>query len=64
MVATHILARVNGQRLQRAVEELVSGVYTITVTAQSEQEIRGFVANGDGCRYGVVLSEGQAFCSC
>jgi uncharacterized Zn finger protein len=64
MVATQVLAKVKGQRLQKAVEGLVSGVYTITVTGQSEQELRGFVANGDGQEYGVVLSEGQAFCSC
>src|SRR5713226_10489255 len=63
-VATTILAKVDGQRLQRAVDGLVSGTYTITLTGQSEQEIRGFVANGDGKEYGVVLSEGHAFCSC
>lgn len=34
------------------------------MTGQSEAEIRGFVANGDGQEYGVVLGEGQAFCSC
>jgi hypothetical protein len=27
-------------------------------------EVRGFVANGDGTQYGVVLTEGRAFCSC
>jgi uncharacterized Zn finger protein len=64
MVATQVLANVEGQRLQKAVEGLVSGAYIITVTGQGEQELRGFVANGDGQEYGVVLSEGQAFCSC
>ena len=64
MVTQTILEKVEGQRLQKAVEGLVSGAYTITVTEQSETEIRGFVANGDGKQYGVVLSEGQAFCSC
>ncbi|MGH7965430.1 MAG: SWIM zinc finger family protein [Candidatus Binatia bacterium] len=64
MVATQVLAKVEAGRLQKAVEGLVSGAYTMTVTEQGEAEIRGFVANGDGKEYGVVLSEGQAFCSC
>src|SRR5215471_16330535 len=64
MIATQILAKVDGQRLQKAVEGLVSGSYSITVTEQSETELRGFVANGDGKEYGVVLSEDHAFCSC
>ena len=64
MVATQILATVEKGRLQKAVEGLVSGAYRITVAQQSEAEIRGFVANGDGKEYGVVLSEGQSFCSC
>src|SRR5262245_61298597 len=64
MVATQILAKVEASRLQKAVEGLVSGAYAITLASQTEAEIRGFVANGDGKEYGVVLSEGQAFCSC
>jgi len=64
MIATTILGRVEGQRLQKAVEGLVSGAYRVTLAQQSEAEIRGFVKNGDGNEYGVVLSEGQAFCSC
>lgn len=64
MIATQILAKVEVGRLQKAVEGLVSGAYVVTVTDQGESEIRGFVANGDGKEYGLVLSEGQAFCSC
>jgi hypothetical protein len=64
MIATQILATVEAGRLQKAVEGLVSGAYTITVASQSETEIRGFVANGDGKEYGVVLSKEGAFCSC
>src|SRR5713101_4674144 len=64
MIATQILAKVEKGRLQKAVEGLVSGAYTITLASQTEAEIRGFVANGDGKEYGVVLSEGHAFCSC
>src|SRR5215510_13361853 len=64
MVTTYVLAKVEAQRLQKAVEGMVSGAYTITVTGQDERELRGFVVNGDGREYGVVLSEGYAFCSC
>ena len=64
MIATQILAKVEAGRLQKAVEGLVSGSYTITVTGQSETELRGFVTNGDGKQYGAVLSEDHAFCSC
>src|SRR5215510_7478745 len=64
MVTTTILAKVDGQRLQQAVEELVSGAYTIALAVKSESEMRGFVTNGDGKQYGLVLSEEHAFCSC
>ena len=64
MVATTILAKVDGQRLQKAVDGVASGAYTFTLASQTETEIRGFVANGDGTQYGVVLTEGHAFCSC
>ena len=64
MVTQTILAKVDPGRLQKAVEGLVSGAYTITVTGQSEAEVRGFVTNGDGKQYGVVLTEEHAFCSC
>src|SRR5262245_66280192 len=64
MLTTHILATVETGRLQKAVEGLVSGAYAITLASQSETELQGFVRNGDGKEYGVVLSEGQAFCSC
>jgi predicted nucleic acid-binding Zn finger protein len=64
MLTHSILATVEKGRLQKAVEGLVSGAYTITVTGQSEAEVSGFVANGDGTQYGVVLTEARAFCSC
>ena len=64
MVATTILAKVEQGRWQRAVEAWASGAYRITVTRQSEQEVRGFVANGDGREYAVVLSGERAFCGC
>ena len=64
MVTHSILAKVEPGRLQKAVEGFVSGHYAVTLTSQEEEEIRGFVVNGDGHQYGVVLSEGQSFCSC
>src|SRR5262249_15843379 len=64
MVTQTVLARVEPGRLQKPVEAFVSGPYAITVTEQGEREVRGFVANGDGKEYGVVLTEGQTFCSC
>ncbi len=64
MVSTTILAKVDGQRLQKAVAGLVAGSYTIMVTEQSETELRGFVTNGDGKEYGVAVSKEDAFCSC
>jgi uncharacterized Zn finger protein len=62
--ATQILAKVEAGRLQKAVEGFVNRSYSITVTTQGEEEVRGFVLNGDAKQYGVVLSDGQALCSC
>jgi len=64
MVTTRVVAKVEPGRLQKAVEGLVAGAYRIVPTSQTEAEIRGFVTNGDGKEYGVVLTEAKAFCSC
>src|SRR5881628_2915610 len=64
MVTQTVLAKVEPGRLQKAVDGLVVGAYTITVTGQDEAEVSGFVANGDGTQYGVVLTEARTFCSC
>jgi hypothetical protein len=64
MIATQVLAKVEAQRLQKAVEGLVNGAYAITLASQSETELRGFVRNGDGKEYGVIVGTEQAFCSC
>jgi uncharacterized Zn finger protein len=64
MVIQTILAKVEASRLQKAVEGFVSGAYAVTLTSQNEEEVRGFVINGDGHQYGIALSEGQSFCSC
>jgi hypothetical protein len=64
MIATSILQQVEPSRLLKATEGLVHNAYQITVTEQSEAELRGFVMNDDGKEYGVVLTEAKAFCSC
>src|SRR5262249_37360384 len=64
MLTQTVLATVEPGRLAKAAEGYASGAYTITVTGQSEAQVSGFVANGDGKQYGVVLTEARAFCSC
>src|SRR5690242_9305434 len=63
-IATRILSLIEAGRLQKSVDGFVSGSYTITLTSASETELRGFVNNGDGAEYGVVISADRAFCSC
>ena len=60
----NVIQQVTTERLQKAVDGFVSGAYTITVASQAQEEIRGFVVNGDGKEYGVVLSQEDTFCSC
>ena len=62
--AINTLAKVDNDRLQRGVEGLTSGVYNITLIEYSDSEVRGLVKIGDGIEYGVVLTDGRAFCSC
>ena len=64
MAVSRILSQVEGQRLVKATESVINGAYSIRLLARSEEEIRGFVTNGDGKEYGVVLTEAKAFCSC
>ena len=64
MVTQSILAKVEPGRLAKAVEGYTADDYLITFVSQSDTEIRGFVANGNGKEYGVVLTEARAFCSC
>ncbi len=64
MIATTILATVDTERLQRGVEGLAFGAYTITVTRQTESEISAYVTNGDAKTYNVTLIEGRSFCGC
>jgi SWIM zinc finger len=59
-----ILQQVPSDRLLRAVCGLADCSMTITLTHQSEAEIRALVKNGDGKEYGVILTESLTACSC
>jgi uncharacterized Zn finger protein len=64
MVAATIIAAVEAGRLQKGVEGLTTGAYSIAMTRQTEQEISADVANGDGKTYRVTLTESRSFCGC
>jgi uncharacterized Zn finger protein len=59
-----VLQHVSTDRLQRAVNAFADGSMTVSLTRQTEAEIRALVRNGDGKAYGVTLAETGAFCSC
>src|SRR5215831_8560425 len=59
-----VLQQVSLDRLQKAITLLAEGSVTITLTRQTEAEIRALVKNGEGKEYGVTLTETATFCSC
>ncbi len=59
-----VLQHVSTDRLQRAVNALSDGSLPVTLTRQTEAEIRALVKNGDGKEYGVTITETGVFCSC
>src|SRR5215471_15850737 len=59
-----VLQQVSTDRLQRAVTALADGSFTMTLTRQTETEIRALVKNSEGKEYGVTLTEATVFCSC
>src|SRR5439155_20159720 len=59
-----VLQHVSTDRLQRAVNALADGTLTVTLTRQTEAEIRAVEKNGEGKEYGVTLSATGVFCSC
>jgi hypothetical protein len=59
-----VLQHVSTERLQKTVNALADGSMTVTLTRQTEHEIRALGKNGTGKEYGVTLSETRAFCSC
>ncbi len=60
----HMVQQVTIDRLQKAVCGLADGSLTITLTRQSEGEVRALVKNGDTVEYGVTLTEAVTTCSC
>ena len=63
-ISTSILAKIDNDRLQKGVEGLASGAYTITLTRLTEAEVSAYVTNGDSKTYSVTLTEGRSFCGC
>lgn len=59
-----ILQQVSSDRLQRAACGFADGSLTMTLTRQSDSEVRALVKNGDGREYGVTLTESLTTCSC
>ena len=60
----HAVQDVSVDRLQKAVCGLADGTLTISLTRQSDADIRTLVKNGDGKEYGVTLTESLSTCSC
>jgi hypothetical protein len=56
--------QVSPDRLQKAVCGLADGTLSVTLTRQSDAEIRALVKNGNGSEYGVTLTEALTTCSC
>ena len=63
-IPTHILAKVDNERLQRGVEGVTTGAYSFTLTRFSETEIAAYVTNGDGKTYPVTIATNWQFCGC
>jgi predicted nucleic acid-binding Zn finger protein len=59
-----VLQHVSTDRLQKAVTALADSSLTMTLTRQTETEIRALVKNGEGKEYGITLTEAGVFCSC
>ena len=59
-----VLQHVSTDRLQRAVNAFADGSMTVTLTRQTEAEIRALVRNGEGKEYGVTLTDALTTCSC
>lgn len=60
----HTIQDVTTDRLHKAVCGLADVTLTITLTRQSDAEIRALVKNGTGSEYGVTLTQTLIACSC
>lgn len=59
-----LLKGADPQRHAKAVSGLADGSLRITLTHQSDREIRAIVRHRDGQAYGVCLTDHHAFCGC
>lgn len=59
-----VLARVEDQKFHKAVEGIRNGVYQMTITRRTQEEVRGFVKKNEGKEYGCTITEAGAWCSC
>jgi len=64
MVTQAVLATVEKGRLAKAAAGYATGAYSVTLAAQSEVEVRGFVANGDGSVATLHFRDVPLCCSC
>ena len=64
MLTQTVLATIEPGRLQKAVDGLVSGAYSVALVSQQEEEICGLVGTGEGARYEVVLTPARSYCGC
>lgn len=60
----NVLQQVSADRLQKAVNALVDGSMTITLTRKTETEIRALIRNGENKEYRCTLSAALTTCSC
>src|SRR5262245_40862968 len=59
-----VLQHVSLDRLQKAVTALAATDLSVTLTRQTETELRALVKNGEEKEYGVTLTAEKTFCSC
>ncbi len=59
-----VLAQVEDQKFHKAVEGIRNGVYQMTITRRTQEEVRGFVKKNEGKEYGCTITEAGAWCSC
>ena len=59
-----VLQQATPDRFCKAVSWLVDGTLVVTITRQTETEIRALAKNGSGKEYGVTINPAGAACSC
>jgi hypothetical protein len=61
---SHVLAKAEEKRFNKAAKGLREGQYTVQITLLSHGIVSAYVTNGDKQPYGVSLSAHAAVCSC